>query len=76
MVSVNQALHLQWRVTLEDGEVVHWSRFHDAWAYAQPDADQGWFYLPKADAVQRFAQGEKKVRVAWRPNEEIFLEWT
>jgi hypothetical protein len=72
MVQVNQ---VQWRVTCEDGEVVNWLRFQDAWAYAMPDGGQGWSYLLKAFAVARFSAGEKKICVAWRQHQQIFLEW-
>jgi hypothetical protein len=75
MVNVNQDLQLQWRVTLEDGEVLNWRRFQDAWAYAMPDADEGWIYLPKVTAVNRFVAGEKKICVAWKPQKQIFIEW-
>jgi hypothetical protein len=75
MVQVNQNHQLQWRVTLEDGEVVNWGRFQDAWAYAMPDAGHGWTYLLKAYAVARFSAGEKRICVAWKPNQQIFLEW-
>jgi hypothetical protein len=65
----------QWRVTWYDGERIVWSRFEVAWAYAMPDAGNGWTYLPKASAIQRFAAGEQKIPVAWKNNRVIYLEW-
>jgi hypothetical protein len=70
-----QQQQIQWRVTLEDAEQVVWPRFEVAWAYAMPDAGQGWTYLPKADALQLFVEGQKKVCVAWKLNKEIYLEY-
>jgi len=75
MINVNQDHQLQWRVILEDGEAITWPRFHVAWAYSMPDAGHGWTYLAKADAVQRFLDGEQKIRVAWKQNKEIYLEY-
>ena len=69
----------QWRVILPD-ETISWSRFADAWAYAQPDADEGWLYLSRATTIARLANNENRIVVAWRPrldepDEQIVLEW-
>ena len=64
----------KWRVVLPDESII-WPRFEPAWLYAMPDAGEGWFYLPKAAAVQQFITGQRRVCVAWRPNEQIYLEW-
>jgi len=75
MVNVNQDHQLQWRVTCEDGQAFSLHRFQEAWAYAIPNANEGWIYLPKVTAIHRFMANEKKICVAWRPNQQIFLEW-
>ncbi len=66
----------QWRVirststTLDEEDFVH---FGDAWAYAQPDPDNGIYEYRTKESVHRMLQRHREVTVAYEGNTKIRL---